>query len=62
MEVTGLNLLLVKIWKKEKKKKSNDKRRMPTFLLAYLSALIVKKLKINTKQGRMVTILTITKH
>jgi hypothetical protein len=58
VEVTGLNLVLVKIVQK----KSNDKRRIPTHLLAYLPTIIIKKLKINTEQGRVVTILTIIKH
>ena len=36
-------------------KKNNDKRRIPTYILAYLQTLIVKELKISVEQGRVVT-------
>jgi hypothetical protein len=35
--------------KKGKTKKNTDERRIPTYLLAYLLMLIVKKLKINVE-------------
>ena len=47
-----LNLVLVKIWKK---KNNNDERRISTHLLT----LIVKVLKINVENGRVVTTLNI---
>jgi hypothetical protein len=43
-------------------KLKNDKRRIPTSLLAYLLALIVKELKISVEQGRVVTTLHTIKH
>ena len=48
--------------KKKKIKNQNDKRRIPTYLLAYLLTLIVKELKISVEQGRVVTTLNIIKH
>ena len=47
---------------KDIKKNNNDKKRIPTYLLAYLLTLIVKKLKINVEQGGVVTTLNIIKH
>jgi len=47
---------------KDMKKKINDKRRIPAYLLALYLTLIVKELKINVKQGRVVTTLNIIKH
>ena len=44
-----------------KKKFNNGKRRNPVYLLAYLLTLIVKELKINVEQGRVVTTLNIIK-
>ena len=44
------------------KKIHNDKRRVPTYLLAYLLTLSVKILKISVEQGRVVTTLNIIKH
>ena len=44
------------------KKKKNDKRRIPTYLLAYLLTLIVNKLRINVEQGRVLGTLNIIKH
>ena len=38
--------------------KKNDKRRIP----AYLSTLIIKKLKISVEQSKMITTLNIIKH
>jgi hypothetical protein len=38
------------------------KRRILAYLLAYLSTLIVKILKMNVEQGKVVTILNIIKH
>ena len=32
---------------------NNDKKRIPTYLLAYLLTLIVKELKISVEQGRV---------
>ena len=43
---------------KDMKKENNDKRRIPTYILI----LIVKEMKINVEQGRVVTILSIIKH
>ena len=51
-----MNLVLVKILKK------NDNKRIPTHLLAYLLTLIVKKLKTNVEQDRVVTTLNTIKH
>ena len=51
-----MNLVLARIL--ERKKKS-DKRRITTYLLAYLLTLIIKKLKISVEQGRLVTTLNI---
>ena len=44
------------------KKKNNDKRRIPTYLLANLLTWIIKDLKINVEQGMVVTTLNIIKH
>jgi hypothetical protein len=43
-------------------KNKNDKRRIPTYMLAYLLTLIVKKLKTNVEQDRVVTTLNTIKH
>ena len=40
---------------------NNDKRRLPTYLLANLLTSIIKELKINVEQGRVVTTLNIIK-
>ena len=53
-----MNSMLVRIWEK---KNNNDKKKIPTHLLAYFLALIVKELKISVKQGRVVTTLNIIK-
>ena len=37
------------------KNKNNDKGRIPSHLLAYLLALIIKELKISVEHGRVVT-------
>jgi len=42
-------------------KNNNYKRRIPTYMLAYLLTLIVKKLKISVEQGRAVTFSVLTK-
>ena len=47
---------------KDMKLNKNDKRRIPTYLLANLLTLIIKELKISVEQGRMVTTLNIIKH
>jgi len=47
---------------KKKKKENNDKRRIPTYLLALYLTLIVKKLKISIQKGRVVTTLNVIKH
>ena len=44
------------------KKINNRKRRIPTYLLAYILTLIIKKLKISVEKGRVVTTLNIIKH
>ena len=44
------------------KRNNNDNKRIPTHLLAHLLTLIVKKLKISVKQGRVVTTLNTIKH
>jgi hypothetical protein len=36
-------------------------KRIPTYLLAYILTLIVKKMKINVKQGRVETTLNVIK-
>jgi hypothetical protein len=41
---------------------NNNKKRTPTYLVAYLLTLIVKELKISVKHGRVVTALNIIKH
>ena len=43
-------------------KLKNDKRRIPTYLLANLLMLIIKELKICVEQGTVVTRLNIIKH
>ncbi len=58
MEVTCLNLVLVRIWKEE----YSDKTRIPANLLAYLLTLIVNELKISVGQGRVVKIINIFRH
>jgi len=52
-----LNFMLVRIWGK----KNNDGRRILAYLLAICPILIVKKLKINVEQDRVVKILNIIK-
>ena len=47
---------------KDMKKNNNIKRRVSTYLLAYLLTLIVKKLKISVEQGKVVTTSNIIKH
>ena len=42
------------VGKDMKKKNNNDKRRIPTHLLAYLLTSIFKELKICVEQGRVV--------
>ena len=42
-----------------REKEKSDKRRITTYLLAYLLTLIIKKLKISVEQGRLVTTLNI---
>ena len=42
--------------------KRNDKRRIPAYLLTCFLTLIIKMLKINVEQGRVVTTLNITIH
>ena len=56
MEVTCLNLVLIRIWKKYY---NNDNRRLSTHLLTYILTLIIKELKISVEQGRVVTTLNI---
>ena len=41
---------------------NNDKRSIPTYLLAYLLTLIVKILKISVEQDRVITALNLIKH
>ena len=55
----GLNLVLERYWRKIN---NNDKRRLPSHLLAYLLTLIVKELKISVEQDRAVTTLNVIKH
>ena len=50
------------VGKDMKEKNNNDKRRIPTYLLAYLLALIVKELRISVEQGRVVRTFNIIKH
>ena len=45
-----------------KKYNNKDKTRIPANLLAYLLTLIVKELKIDIEQDRVVTTLNIIKH
>jgi len=65
IEVTCLNLVLIKDMRKEKTN-NNDKRRIPPYLLIFQPsnslALIVRELKSSVEQGRMVTTLNIIKH
>ena len=46
----------------KQKDNNNDKRRIPTYLLAYLLTLIVNKLRINVEHGRVLGTLNIIKH
>lgn len=53
-------LMLIRIWKKNY---DNDKRRIPTYHLAYLLTLVVKELlRIHIEHGRVVPTLYIIKH
>ena len=45
-----------------KRKNDNDRRRILAYLLANLSTLFVKELKISVEQGKVVTTLNIIKH
>ena len=47
---------------KDMKKNNDDKRRIPTYLLAYLLTLVANKLKISVEKGRVVTTLNIINH
>ena len=44
------------------KRNNNDRRGIPTHLLAYLLTLIVKELKISVEQGRVVKAPNIIQH
>ena len=57
-----MNLVLVRIWGKGKKKTPHDYGRILVYLLAYLLTIIVMKLKIGVERGRVVTTLNILKH
>ena len=46
----------------KQKDNNNDKRRIPTYLLAYLLTLIVNELTLSVEHGTVVTTLNITKH
>ena len=48
--------------KRKRKSNNNDKRRMPSYLLAYLLTRIVKELKFSVEQNNMITTLYIIKH
>ena len=62
MVICGSYMFEFSVSKDMKNKNNNDKRRIPTHLLAYLLTLIVKELKISVEQGRVVTTLNIIKH
>ena len=62
MVIFGSCMFEVSVGKDMDKKKNNDKRRIPTHLLAYLLTLIVNDLKISVEQGRVATTLNIFKH
>jgi hypothetical protein len=47
---------------KDIKINNNDKRRIPTYLLANMLTLIIQELKISVEQGRAATTLNIIKH
>ena len=53
-----MNLVLVRIWKNI----YNDKKRIPASLLAFILALIVKRLKISVEKDRVITHLNLIKH
>ena len=57
----NVNLISVDKDMKRIEKNNNDKRRMPTFLLAYILTLIVKESKISVERGRVVTTLNTIK-
>ena len=38
------------------------KKRIPTYILAYLPTLVVNKLKVSVEHGRVITTLNIVKH
>ena len=61
MVICGSYMFEFGVSKDMKKKFNNGKRRNPVYLLAYLLTLIVKELKINVEQGRVVTTLNIIK-
>ena len=51
-----------RVSKDMEKKNNNDKRRIPTYLLANLLTLIIKELKISVEHGRVLTTSNIIKH
>ena len=62
MIICGSYVFELSVGKDMKEKNNNDKRRIPTYLLAYLLALIVKELRISVEQGRVVRTFNIIKH
>ena len=56
-EICGSYMFEFSVSKDMKRKNNNNKRRIPTYLLANLLTLIVNKLKISVEQGRVVTTL-----
>ena len=44
------------------KRNNNDKKRIPTYLLAYILTPIIKELKISVEHGKVLTTLNISKH
>ena len=41
---------------------NNDKRRIPTYRLAYLLTLIIKESKVSVEQGTVITTLNVINH
>ena len=62
MVICGSYMFEFSVSKDMKKYNNKDKTRIPANLLAYLLTLIVKELKIDIEQDRVVTTLNIIKH
>ena len=62
MVVCGSYMFEFSVSRDKERKNDNGRRRIPAYLIAYLLTLVVKGLRINVEQGRVVTILHVIKH